>query len=306
MKKAGPVVLSIFGILFMLHGVGWAAGTVFANGVFVTSDGGCMMEYAGDSVCISKDGVNWRRRIYAEAPSINGFAFGNNTFVGVGFNHVITSPDGVNWTKREVGDAGVLENVAFGNNTFVAVSGTRDYGIITSPDGVNWTKRATPSVRNFYGVAFGNNTFVTIGGLDSTIFTSRDGVTWTEREKLGGFGSAPLSVSFVKNTFVIGSDKGSILLTSPDGVNWTKRALLPNIRFNNVIFANNIFVAAADSYGIATSKDGVNWKIVEHDCGFISSVAFGNGTFVALGNKILISKTGATWSLVSEGRLGLP
>jgi hypothetical protein len=91
---------------------------------------------------------------------------------------ILTSPDGVSWTARTSGTSKSLSGVAYGNGTFVAVGGGG--AILTSPDGVSWTARTSGTSKGLSGVAYGNGLFVAVGG-GGAILTSPDGVTWTQR-----------------------------------------------------------------------------------------------------------------------------
>ena len=75
---------------------------------------------------------------------------------------ILTSPDGVSWTTRTSGTSSGLNGVAYGNGTFVAVG--YNCAILTSPDGVAWTTRISGTCSGLNGVTYGNNTFVAVGG----------------------------------------------------------------------------------------------------------------------------------------------
>ena len=52
---------------------------------------------------------------------------------------ILTSPDGKVWTERWSKAGSYLYGVAYGNNTFVVVGWAGQ--ILTSPDGVTWTEK---------------------------------------------------------------------------------------------------------------------------------------------------------------------
>ncbi|MCU0225442.1 MAG: hypothetical protein MUF27_15535 [Acidobacteria bacterium] len=94
------------------------------------------------------------------------------------------------------------------------------------------------------------------------------------------------------------------LLTSTDGESWSAQPLPDGLQYaGGVIYAAGQFVAAGGSgYGIATSTDGLDWTArapgVE-----LNAVAYGNGTFVAVGpmGAVLTSSDGASWIPASSG-----
>ncbi|MGC8967977.1 MAG: hypothetical protein ACP5JV_06590 [Thermus sp.] len=65
------------------------------------------------------------------------------------------------WIRRDSGSDKNLYGVAYGNGTFVAVGW--DGTILTSPDGVNWTARTSGTSNNLNAVTYGNGTFVVVG-----------------------------------------------------------------------------------------------------------------------------------------------
>jgi murein DD-endopeptidase MepM/ murein hydrolase activator NlpD len=67
-----------------------------------------------------------------------------------------------NWTQRTSGTTNILYGVAFGNNTFVAVgfSGTV---ITSSNNGVNWGPGNSGTTQTLLAVVYGNNMFVAVG-----------------------------------------------------------------------------------------------------------------------------------------------
>ena len=75
-------------------------------------------------------------------------------------------------------------------------------------------------------------------------------------------------------------------------------------RFNGIAFGNNIFVGVGvDNDGLharwATSTDGVVWEneVLHDNMLQLFDVAFGNGTFIAVGYKMVMSSPdGINWS----------
>jgi hypothetical protein len=116
------------------------------------------------------------------------------------------------------------------------------------------------------------------------------------------------SVAYGNNKFVAvgpGSIQSSVLgqpgliMTSTDGINWIKRNSATGATLHSIIRANNLFVAVGgngpnNSSVIETSSDGISWHQRTVDTVWTSSllsVAYGNNTFVAVGEPTYFGTT---------------
>ncbi len=131
---------------------------------------------------------------------MNGIAFGNDLFVGVGYGWVVTSTlygirygggvfvtvgavntilssvDGNTWFRREafLGQYANFTAVTYGNGTFVAVGQfSNPSAILVSLDGVTWRVKASETENSLNGIAYGAGRFVAVGA-DGTILQSGD------------------------------------------------------------------------------------------------------------------------------------
>lgn len=246
-------------------------GMTFGNNVFV---GGF-----GSTVYYSFDGFTWQ---LVTGFRSSHFAYGNGTFVGVGFASVsgvptafvMSSTDGVNWTARTPAANNWWQDVAYGNGLFVSVArtGVGDR-IMTSPDGITWTARDSGINPDFSGVAYGNGIWVAVsnGSTGGTIFTSFDGITWTEQSTFFASGS----VFFANGIFVTGGH------WSEDGLNWTTATGAFNSE--QITYGNGYFVAVRSSVTnkIAYSTNGKSWTAIPaaSDATF-EAIAFGQNKFI--------------------------
>ena len=307
-------------------------GVAYGNGTFAAvghdlAPGGAFFAIT------SPDGVTWTvNSSYAWIEVLHGFTYGKGMFVAVGEKgSVYTSTDGITWTQRFTGYASdTLYGVAFnGTNRFVAVGHSYSSGsaiIVTSSDGLNWVEStywdgASGGVPVFYGVAYGNGTFVAVG-WDRDVspwtmaLTSPDGLTWTKQDPMVS-GPALLSVIYANNKFLAAGESAG--LTSPDGKTWTPRYSVSTADLNAVVYGNNTFVAAGSvpsvpnsttsTATIMKSADGTTWTVPysysiprNEYGGKVYGVAYGNGTYVAVGlnlsqgfGSILSSTDGTTW-----------
>jgi len=128
-------------------------------------------------------------------------------------------------------------------------------------------------------------------------------------------------LAYGNNTYVYITN-GTSYGTSTDGVSWTARSMPSNLNWQGLIYANNQFTTIGyNSNTIAHSADGINWTtatlptysyntkegVRTRNAGWFS-VAYGNNTYVAIGNsvdnnvgkKIITSSNGTTWTTRSD------
>jgi hypothetical protein len=263
----------------------------------------------------------------ADSISWRSIAFGNNTFVAVGFtstssssyNNIMRSTDnGVTWSTV-ASTRQYLYSICFGNSTFVAIG--RNGALISTDNGLNWS--FTSVTGEWYGVCFGNSTFVAVGynssGGTSTGIAMRsinNGTNWTTITTVttGNWGS----VCFGNNTFVAVAGGGStggtnnrIMRSTNNGSSWS--ALVNTNVFslfrNSICFGNNVFVACGNSPSyIITSSNGQNWteRTVTDAANYIS-ITFGNNAFIGVGiandfsqgKSLSGSSNGTTWTNIT-------
>lgn len=194
-----------------------------------------------------------------------------------------------------------LSNIAYGNGLFVTV-GTMG-AINTSGDCKNWVTRNSGTLATLRSVAYGNNQFIAVGD-SNLILSSSDGLVWS---KLTSGGSAVYkSVTFGDNKFVVvgnylmGYVLRPIILSSVDGIQWKK--WLPedspgnDIILTSAAFGNHQFVAMG--YAVTYSSLGdTAWQYASIWMNLIKSVTYGNNKFVAVGafGKIMTSTDCKLW-----------
>jgi len=255
----GPILTSYDGVTWKkgydpAQGL-YLSGITYGNGYFVA---------VGDGIRTSSDGVSWYSASLPEGiKGASSVTYGNGRFVTAGGGgYIMTSSNGWNWTAQTIPDAETIyESVAYGNGMFVAVGAAGSEGgaygaIASSPDGVTWTERSSSVTnRNLYGVAYGNSTFVAVGPATSWaptsggIVTSTDGVAWQKRS--ASVTSGLRAVIYGKDGFVaIGYDLDyyqqpvPTALTSPDGIDWTERTVsVKNAGPTSIAYGNGVFVA---------------------------------------------------------------
>jgi hypothetical protein len=279
---------------------------VFANGQFIG------LGFLAVLVT-SDDGTDWKALGLAPMESPTGLAYGDGTYVLVGWVDgdtydygtacpIATSPDGVVWTPQygppgysgfggpgpagtwwTVSTAGPGRAIVYGNGLFVVpVTANGAPGFLTSPDGVQWTLQTFGDITAIWSLAFGNGLFVALGCTGSYLF--------------------PESESF--------------LLTSQDGQVWTKHLGGTDGWLGWVDYGNGTFVrgwrqfvyggAGWQPQSVAVSTDLVTWTTNAGggSTTFVpGSIAYGNGLFVASEDSgaLWASPDGLHWAMQSPG-----
>jgi len=87
------------------------------------------------------------------------------------------------------------------------------------------------------------------------------------------------------------------------GVDWSAGSISSSYAWNSVAYGNGVFVAVAIDYGIAYSRDGINWVLNSGSIttNYWTSVTFGRGLFVAVANagsnRLMTSPDGINWTV---------
>jgi len=236
--------------------------------------------------------------------SLRGVAYGNGTFVAVGYSDTLTSSDGITWTPRPFGPF----SVTYGNSIFAGVAGNIIY---TSPDGISWeaieaTTTASPhTILSLKGVNYCDGIFLSVGDAEmigslGTICTSGDSTTWSCNVGFGIY--ADLRGAACGNDIFVAA--GNLVLTSPNATVWAPNVPATERAINGVTFGNATFIAVGDNGVILTSSDGIDWTPRNSETQVaLNGVAYGNGAFVAVGDNgvVLTSSNGIDWTLGNSG-----
>ncbi len=210
-----------------------------------------------------------------------------------------------------------LHGVAYGAGAYAAV-GERGtiWSKVTGTNGAlytyyndvgGWDARGSGTTNDLTGIAFGNRRFVAMGGAvegsspHALILTSSDTVTWATVfrqnaivDQATGAKAYPKSIAFGGGRFVIlAQGEAGAALVSLDGTRWETQfnPLLNGMK--GIGFGNGRFIAVGER--IATSEDGFNWTADESAPATLKlySATGANGTWVAVGEapSFLITKT---------------
>ena len=191
-----------------------------------------------------------------------------------------TSMGGLSWATSSSNGSGV----AWASSSTALMSAGNGNALQITTDGVTWsTTGLTPrAMTALLGLAYGNNTWVVTGYLSSGLIGGG-----TTAATSGGIGTPGYGLAYGSGTFVGGNSAGIIKVSTDNGVTWnTQTTLFGGASVNTIGFANNNFIAggAQSPWVTQTSTFTTN----------IYSVAYGNGTWVAVSNGVVPSWTTQT------------
>jgi hypothetical protein len=266
-------------------------------------------------ILTSDDGSDWAMQSSTTTNDLWSVAFGGGKYVTAGGKGtVVVSSDGIGWSAANSGINSDITSVTWGNGVFVGtyqMSGS----VLVSTDASNWSSHPTGSdgYDNYdTQLVFGNGVFLLHAYTNSGPFslpynwTSSDGTNWT----IGGFSpETRLTTAFLNGQFLAASIPSGTNITvfslSPNGVVWTNISLDAeyNIR-GGIAYGNNRYVMA----GLGDGGVGQVWVstnlselslVTSGAAQAITSIAQGAGLYVAMGNPILVSTNGLSFSPVN-------
>jgi hypothetical protein len=317
-QAGGTILTSSDGIVWRTHAAGTSdpfRASAYGNGLYVAVGG----RPDRGTVATSTDGVNWSARTVPVTGSFLGtpfvgVAFGNGVFVATagadenGYALVFTSKDGTNWSRQPIDAIRQfgLNSVAFGDGQFVAVG---DQGrAFISRDGIVWSERASGFAAHLDRISYIGTRFVVTGSFG--LISSLDGIEWKPWSLAAqDIPGQLLGIAYAADQFVAVGEQG-VTMTSADGINWSYRHRDPAQYLKGVAFGNRRFVVAGSiavgstfHFQSLASEDSTAW--IPHtfaEEGRLTSVAFGNGKFVATGfsypltrGRIFTSLDGVAW-----------
>lgn len=262
-----------------------------------------------------------------------GLAYGNGTFVSVGYNRtILTSADGLSWTSATASDVNYYQNnaVIWTGSQFV-LTGDMIYGgsqpalVATSPDGVTWTRRvwtASTDYETLSAVGFAAGKLTIAGKNGKLAYSTDGGVNWTAETQTHIVEFYALAGNSTTRV-AAGRDSGySGVILVDTGTGWTKVSGLTGLVPKDVTWTGSQFVAVGSSQAglgepvSATSVDGVTWVVhalstTEAPAGHpLAKVLASGGTIYATGDNfsnknVIVQSTdgGATWSIAHQETL---
>ena len=196
-----------------------------------------------------------------------------------------------------------IDNSSLGKNFFIAAGGG-DGGIKTSTNGTTWTLVGGAYTTHHARVLYGNGVYVTASENNNSS-VSTNGTTWSISTGTTGLNQIVKASAFGAGVFLFtAAESRSQLVTSTNGVTWTSRTFPVAALWDNVIYAQDKFVAISgySSAIAATSTNGTTWTQRTLPASFTptkTEVVYGNNSFVIVGlnsNLVAHSTDAVTWT----------
>jgi hypothetical protein len=169
-----------------------------------------------------------------------------------------------------------------------------------------WTAALSPTpAGSWYGVDYANGQWIVLGH-GATVAVSSDGSTWTEYPVPSGSWQG---VAYGDGRFVALSsvDASTEEMVSTNGTTWTPSSG-PSGQWTGLTYGQGRFEAVSAQGQIVTSTNGVQWTTLwQHDKYDFTSVAYGNGRFVAVDGAVgatMLSFNGVDWRLYPSPKAG--
>lgn len=219
------------------------------------------------------------------ALSSNATQLRNNKFLRNNSNSITFNQKslGGSWTTQSFPVAGIsLKRFFFYNNTYYAIG--QSFEVFSSPDGITWTqiKSATGSV-SIMDVVVGPDRIIAVGGSTSgfNVWSSTNPASWSDLGAVTtGTGRA---VTYGNGMYMAVGDSGRVVV-STDGASWSTRSSGTGNAFYGVAAGLGGFALVAPGGSGFWVSDGNTFAQVGSNSG-MNSIAFGNNTFVAVGNS---------------------
>jgi hypothetical protein len=281
------------------------SGTTNNLNAVIYHAGNFMAAASGGVVLISPDGTNWTSQSVGATNNLYGLIYSTNgLYVAVGAKAIFTSTDGVNWTNQAtlLPAAYFLSGIGEGDGLLVAVG--QGGALLTSANAINWITRSSGTSASLFAAACGNGRYVA-AGAGAPIY-STNGINWSNAK--AGF---VRGLAFANGIFVgVGGDApatiGGYIATSPDGSAWSiQQSGISAQNFAAITQGNGFYLALGgftfgppNSTVILSSPDAVHWTAhPESSSNQLNGVAYGNGSFVAVGNGGTILQSGPVFTI---------
>jgi len=272
----------------------------------VAYGGGLFLAGAGDnSILGSADGTTWFTANPGIGKMIRRISHGNGHFVAIAEDPVndilIASADnGTTWTTSpQTFATQSCRDISFGNGIFFVTQEYSDSLYASQDNGATWTLVSLGLTSlGMDAPAYGDGKFVAAAN-GGDLLVSDNGIGWSLGTPYGGI-SRPV-IAFDNGVFAIVPFIGDVYVSGDGAINWQNRFTIPTYwRMSDLAAGDGIFVAVGriDSQGgvLCASHGGDSWVSRTLGISDLWGIAYGNGTFVAVGDNATIYQSAPGWN----------
>lgn len=197
------------------------------------------------------------------------------------------SLDLTNWSEAITGPTH-NGDICYGNGVFIVLDNNKFY---KSTDGKNWTLTFTAS-HDYSALCYSGSKFLAVGKANHwSVAMSSNGINWDEYNVLSS--NKYTCACYGDGKFVIARESNSNQIAySTTGLSWTNISIGATIEPYGICYGNGKFVLICHGGKIYYSTDAINWTASGETSRYWSSIAYGNGKFVA---NIQLSNTGVMY-----------
>jgi hypothetical protein len=241
---------------------------------------------AGFIATSDDQGETWTARTSGTGGNLNGASFGSiggtNYFIAVGNGTVRYSTDAITWLSA-TGTTGNLIDIHIANNIAVAVNSV---GLIfTSTNGTSFTQATNSNTTNVLaGVTYAAslNLWVACGSGGTIVTASNPSGTWTLQSS-GVLANLNEVGIFNNAIYVVGDNQ--TLLTSTNGTSYTSLTAGVSGALIGIAASPTTLLITGSAGAMASSTDGTTFTSRTNNNQVLNGIAFGNNTFVSVGNS---------------------
>ncbi len=234
------------------------------------------------------DGETWAARTSGTTQILNGASFGSvggtNYFIVAGnTGNLRFSTDAITYTNATGQGAGGFIDVHIANNISVSVGGNG--AIFYSTNGTTYTAATnTNTTQQLNGVTYSQslNLWIAVGNA-GTITTATDPTgTWTVQTS--GTAQNLLEATVFNNAiYIVGATQ--TLLTSTNGTSYTSLSAGVTANLVGIAASPTTLLITGANGAMASSTDGTTFTSRTNNSATLNGIAFGNNTFVSVGNS---------------------
>jgi hypothetical protein len=160
----------------------------YINNKFIAIFTNYHLSGTGYGIMYSSNGITWDHCNVPKWRSNNALAYGNGTYVIVGFRQAdsygdfLYSDNGIDWNESDISIKLGAADIAFGNNIFIAVCGKKENNAnaMYSYNGVDWNFVTIPFFDHAHRVYYYDNLFYVTSRLSSNVIAvTNNGTNWS-------------------------------------------------------------------------------------------------------------------------------